>query len=195
MVSKQKTTQGRSKKNSTGSALKKSKVLEPSFFARPTDIVALELLGKFLVRKVGRETVAAMIVETEVYDGFEDLASHARFGPTKRNAPMFGQGGNWYVYLCYGVHWLLNVTTREVGYPAAVLIRGVENAVGPGKLTKYLAIDGTLSGKAANAKSGLWIEDRGVEIPKNTVARGPRIGVDYAGTWKDKHLRFHIIRR
>jgi DNA-3-methyladenine glycosylase len=191
MVSMKKNTQAMSKKISRNSA-SKGKVLTQKFFERETEIVARELLGKFLVRSVGKTVIASMITETEAYDGFEDLASHARFGPTKRNAPMFGHGGYWYVYLCYGVHWLLNITTREHGYPAAVLIRGVADADGPGKLTKHLRIDGGLSGKKADRSSALWIEDRGVEIALSKIEIGPRVGVDYAGEWKEKHLRFRI---
>jgi len=110
------------------------KVLTHHFFNRPTLTVAKDLLGKFLVREVAptrrqsgrrRSVVAYMITEVEAYDGFKDKASHASRGETPRNAPMFGPAGHWYVYFTYGMHWMLNVVTREKGYPAAILIRGV----------------------------------------------------------------------
>jgi DNA-3-methyladenine glycosylase len=99
--------------------------LGKAFFNRPTPRVARKLLGKFLVRRYRGRELAGMITETEAYDGFADRGSHAHRGKTVRNAPMFGPSGCWYVYFVYGVHWMLNVTTREAGYPAAVLIRGV----------------------------------------------------------------------
>lgn len=173
------------------------KKLTKDFFNRSTARVAKELLGKFLVRKTGRKKIAGMITEVEVYDGFQDKASHAARGKTKRNAPMFERGGIWYVYFTYGMHWILNIVTREYGYPAAILIRGVyiEGAPyaktnGPGKLTKWLRLDKTLNGKAASPKTGLWMEDRGSKIGK--IFRSPRIGVEYAGIWKHKPWRFFI---
>ena len=103
--------------------LKQPKALPQTFFNRPAPLVARELLGKFLVRRYGKRTEAFMITETEAYEGFRDKASHAHRGQTKRNAPMFGDAGYWYVYFTYGMHWLLNIVTRERGYPSAVLIR------------------------------------------------------------------------
>ena len=105
---------------------------------------------------------------------------------------MFGPAGYWYVYLCYGIHWMLNVVTDEEELPAAVLIRGVGDWDGPGKLTKALAIDKRLNGKAASEKSGLWIENRGVSVRRKDVERTPRIGVDYAKHWTAKPYRFVI---
>lgn len=100
------------------------KVLDKKFFNRDTKTVAKELLGKFLVRKIGNTEVSVMIVETEAYDGPDDKASHTSKGKTQRTEVMFGKPGIFYVYLCYGMHFMLNVVTREAGYPAAVLIRG-----------------------------------------------------------------------
>jgi len=136
-----------------------------------------------------------MITETEAYIGEKDLACHARFGRTKRNAVMYGPAGVWYPYFIYGMHWMLNVTTEELDAPAAVLIRAgvildTNTAIkGPGSLTKVLRIDGSFYGKSATS-GDLYIEDRG-ERPKK-ILRTPRIGIDYAGTYKEKLWRFVI---
>lgn len=172
-------------------------ILTKKFFHQNTLRVARALLGTFLVRKIGKKEIAGMITEVEAYDGFNDTASHASRGKTKRNQVMFQEGGKWYVYFTYGIHWMLNVVTREKEYPAAILIRGIiideivqTKTNGPGKLTKFLHIDKHLNGKAANKKTGLWIEDRGYHPKK--ILQGPRIGVGYAGTWKDTPWRFFI---
>lgn len=150
------------------------------------------LLGKYLVRRWpdGREE-ARMIVETEAYCGESDLACHARAGRTKRTEVMYGEGGAWYVYLCYGIHEMLNLVVGPRDWPEAILIRGVEGAVGPGRVTKTLGIDRQLNATAADPTSGLWLEDRGVRVPRGGVKITPRIGVDYAGPiWSTKHWRF-----
>ena len=170
-------------------------ILQQEFFDRPTRAVARELLGKYLVRTVRGKMYASMITETEAYDGFKDLASHARAGKTKRNAPMFDQAGTIYVYCTYGMHWMLNIVCGERDYPAAVLIRGLwrKNGAllnGPAKLTKALAIDKRLNGKKLGQNVGLWIEDRGVTIPSQLVRKTPRIGVSYAGVYTIKPWRF-----
>src|SRR5437899_1922018 len=103
----------------------KGKVLKKDFFHQPSLVVAKELLGKFLVREYRGETMAYMITEVEVYDGISDLASHAARRMTPRNKVMYGEGGVWYVYLVYGMYEMLNIVTREEGYPAAILVRGV----------------------------------------------------------------------
>ncbi len=165
--------------------------LAPDFFGRPTPEVARALLGQTLCRRLddGRE-LRARITETEAYDGFEDRGSHAHRGRTPRNAPMFGPPGYTYLYLCYGVHWLLNVTTREVGYPAAVLIRGVVDLAGPGRLTRHFQLNGTHNNQPLRKVNGLWIE-RGQTIPDSDVRPGPRIGIDYAGPeWASVPWRF-----
>lgn len=100
------------------------KILGEGFFERDTVSVAKDLLGKFLVRRIRRKEVALTITEVEVYDGFRDKASHAARGKTARNSIMFGPAGHWYIYFTYGMYWMLNIVTREKGYPAAVLIRG-----------------------------------------------------------------------
>lgn len=169
------------------------KVLKQDFFNRPTLKVARDLLGKFLVRKIGRKEIACMITDVEAYVGHRDRASHASRGKTKRNAPMFGKAGYWYVYFTYGMHWMLNIVTGREEYPAAILIRGVQGISGPARITKFLKIDKKLNGKLASKNTGLWIENRGVKIASHMVKRGKRIGVDYAGEWKNKLWRFYFI--
>ena len=159
--------------------------------SKKTVMIARGLLGKFLVRSTGQGSMAAMITEVEAYDGERDRACHARNGRTARNAIMYEPGGVWYVYLCYGVHEMLNLVTGPRGYPAAVLIRGVDGAGGPGRLTKALDIDRRLNGGGCGLGSGLWIEDRGVCVPRGAIKATPRIGVDYAGpVWAKKPWRF-----
>ena len=173
-------------------------ILRGEFFSRSVLKVAPDLLGKYLVSA----NLEAIITEVEAYDGPQDLACHGRFGPTKRTEVMFGPAGYFYVYLCYGVHWMLNIVTGNEGYPAAVLIRGVRGSKGlkgskgedtfhgPGKITKAFGIDQSFNGKSVEPSSGLWIEDRGVEVHSNQMRKLPRIGVDYAGAWAKKPYRF-----
>lgn len=167
-------------------------ILAGDFFARPALVVARELIGKFLVRRIDGVDgeIAGPIIETEAYIGPHDLACHASKGCTARTQVMFGPAGFWYVYLIYGIHWMLNVVTDTEDYPSAVLIRGVGDWDGPGKLTKALAIDKQLNGRPASPTSGLWIEDRGYRPPRRLVQRTPRIGVDYSGDWAAKPYRF-----
>ena len=104
---------------------------------------------------------------------------------------MFGPAGHWYVYLCYGMHWMLNVVTGREGLPAAVLIRGAGVAVGPGRLTKALGIDRRHDGQKSGQAAGLWLE-AGPSVPRRQIERTPRIGVDYAGEWAAKPLRYVV---
>lgn len=131
-----------------------------------------------------------MITDVEAYDGCEDKASHAHKGKTARNAVMFGPAGHWYVYLCYGMHWMLNVVTRESGYPAAVLIRGLDDYSGPGRLTSAMHITGAQNGASVSRQNGLWVEDRGIVIDRTRIQTTPRIGVAYAGEWAETPRRF-----
>jgi DNA-3-methyladenine glycosylase len=138
------------------------------------------------------EVMREVIREVEAYDGPEDLASHASKGMTPRNKVMFGPGGVWYVYLCYGTHWMLNAVTGDDGYPAAVLIRTVGKHDGPGKLTKALGIKSDLSGKSvAEVACGLWVEDAGTLVRDYEIIAKPRVGIGYAGPiWAAKPYRF-----
>jgi len=167
-----------------------ARILSRQFFNRSAVSVAPELLGKFLVRKRKGVIENYLITETEAYDGPNDLASHASKGKTKRTEVMFGPAGYWYVYLIYGVYEMLNVVTGPEGYPSAVLIRGVKGVDGPGKLTRQLGITRVFNKKTATKTSGLWIEDRGIVIPKTSIIQTSRIGVAYAGEWVKKPWRF-----
>lgn len=172
-------------------------ILASKFFNRDTIQVARDLLGKVLVRSSGEKILETIINEVEVYDGFEDRASHAHRGMTQRNKPMFGPAGRWYIYLIYGLHSMLNITTGPNKYPAAILIRGGfkadgKNINGPGKLTKYLKIDKSLNDLRGSRKSGLWVEDRGIKIKQGDILVSPRIGVAYAGEWAHKPYNFKI---
>lgn len=162
-------------------------ILTKSFFDRPVLDVCPDLLGKFLVT----EYWSWMITEVEAYDGMDDLASHARHGKTPRNAPMFEKPGYWYIYMIYGMYWMLNIVTGPGNHPSAILIRGVEWYNGPGKLTKNLKIDKSYNAKIASKKTGLWIEDRWIIITKDQVKTEPRTGIDYA--WERAHKPWKFI--
>ena len=146
------------------------------FYHRPCPEVAKELVGKVLVRRVGDEVLRLRITETECYCGESDTACHASKGRTKRTEVMYGPAGTIYVYLCYGMHWLLNVVTGEVDEPEAVLIRACECATGPGKLTKALGITGEMN-RGNICGEELWIEDDGAPCEMTTA---PRVGIGYA---------------
>jgi len=165
--------------------------LPREFYARSALVVARALIGKCLVRghPSGDQRVWP-ITETEGYIGAHDLACHGRFGETPRTAVMFGPAGQWYVYFIYGMYWMLNVVTNTPGVPAAELIRAAGPANVPGKLTKQLGITRVENGLPVEPASRLWIADAGVRVPRRELVRTPRIGVDYAGEWKDKLYRF-----
>jgi len=162
------------------------------FKNQKTLAVARNLIGKILVRRVGKRLIREIITETEAYVGPHDLACHSSRGRTKRNEPMYDEAGTIYVYFTYGMHWMLNIVTEETGFGAAVLIRATENFKGPGRLTKALKIDGSLNAKKLGKKSGLWIEseDNKANQAKKLI-RTPRIGISYSGPiWSKKLYRF-----
>jgi DNA-3-methyladenine glycosylase len=140
--------------------------------------VAPLLLGKILVRRFddGKE-IRLRITETEAYCGESDTACHAKVGRTNRTKPLYDKGGTVYVYLCYGIHNLINVVTGEKDDPQAVLIRGVEGFSGPGRLTRALSIDRSFNEDDFSTSHRIWIEDDGF-VPKYKTT--PRIGIDYA---------------
>jgi|SRR3989344_3716335 len=180
------------------------KRLTRDFFNRTTLTVAKQLLGKFLVRRIGRKTTAGMITKTEAYCGPRDLASHASRGRTPRTEIMFGPPGCAYIYLVYGMYHCFNIVTERDGYPAAVLIRSVVlnlttfqhsqecwNVVrGPGKVCRHFKIKKSLNKEDLTTSKKLWLEDRGVQVKPSQIKRGKRIGIDYAGPYKNKLWRF-----
>lgn len=166
-------------------------VLQAEFFRRPAAKVARDLLGKILVRKQGTSFNSSVVVETEAYEGPHDLASHSSRGRTPRTEVMFGPAGRFYVYRVYGLHWMLNIVTGDVGAATAVLIRGIEGVSGPGRVAAALGIDASFNGCAAIPETGLWFEAQHSRTTKPHITRTPRIGVDYAGPiWAAKKLRF-----
>lgn len=175
------------------------RILKRPYFSRPTLQVARSLLGKYLVRRSGRKTLAGRIVEVEAYIGTEDRACHASKGRTARTEVMFGPAGVSYVYLVYGMHHCFNIVTERVGYPSAVLVRAVEDADtrvlldGPGRVCRFLSIDRALNCSDLTMGTALWVEDRGERAAPSLVTTGRRIGVDYAGTWTRKPWRFRLV--
>lgn len=163
--------------------------LTADFFIRDVLDVAPDLIGKRLVRKFDDGTIRKyLITEVEAYRGSEDLACHASKGRTPRTEIMFHEGGHVYVYLIYGMYWMLNVVTGKVNVPQAVLIRGIEGYNGPGKLTKALEINKSFYGQNLLTSENLWIENGLNQVSYQTT---PRIGIDYSGdTWKNKPWRF-----
>ncbi len=177
-------------------------ILSKKFYNRKTLTVAQELLGCFLVRKINGKIIRAKITETEAYNGPKDLASHASRGRTERNKIMFGGPGTIYVYFTYGMHFMFNIVTEAKDYPAAVLIRAVEiggedgkkiNTNGPARLTKALRINKSFNGLSIRTKEyGLWTENRKGKISLRQIKKAKRVGVDYAGEYKDKMWRFML---
>jgi DNA-3-methyladenine glycosylase len=170
--------------------------LPPSFFARDVLEVAPDLLGKTLVRRLPNgQLLRLTITETEAYRGEDDLACHAAKGRTARTEVMYHKGGKVYVYLIYGMYWMLNVVVGEEGHPQAVLIRACESINGPGRLGKALQLDKSFYGEDLSTSQRLWIE-HGID-PKNfTVVQSPRIGVHYAGEhWANIHWRYNLVAK
>lgn len=183
------------KNNNSGYTLYMAqKILKSEFFERDARIVAKALLGKFLARRIGNKVSRHYVLETEAYIGPNDLASHASKGRTRRTEVMFGPPGYAYVYLIYGMYWCLNAVTGKDGHPAAVLIRAIDapNAGGPGKLTQLLRIGRRENTKQLLPQNGLWFEDSKIHIPYPKIVKSPRIGVDYAGDWRERPYRYTI---
>lgn len=160
------------------------------FYHRPCLNVARELVGKVLVHRVGGEELRLRITETEAYCGEDDTACHAHKGRTKRTEVMYMDAGTIYIYLCYGVHWLLNIVTGEMDQPEAVLIRACEgSANGPGKLTKALGVTGQLN-RGSILGEELWVEDDGLRCE---IAEDRRVGIGYASEEDQSRLwRFKL---
>jgi DNA-3-methyladenine glycosylase len=159
--------------------------LPRAFYARPTLLVAREMLGKMLVHVSNGERRAGRIVETEAYVGPDDRASHARVGNKGRASIMYGPPGFAYVYLIYGLHHCFNAVTERDGYPGAVLVRALEaehRASGPALACRALGIDRTCHGLDLVTSAELFMQDA-PPVADSNVRVGPRIGVDYAAEW------------
>ncbi len=164
--------------------------LGKDFFNRDCLEVAPDLVGKILVRRT-QEEIRMRITETEAYRGEEDKACHASKGRTPRTELLYREGGAIYVYLIYGMHWLMNVVTYKEGNPQAVLFRCGEGFNGPGKLTKHLQVGKEFNGGSFIDNPDIWVEDDGLR-PK--IGTAPRVGIDYAGDeWKSKPWRFILL--
>jgi len=190
-------------------------VIQRAFYQRPALNVAHDLLGCRLVRYQSGQRLAGIIMETEAYQGEDDLGSHASAGKTPRTSVMYGPPGHAYVYFTYGMHWLLNAVTGDDGTPAAVLIRAVypvegqdlmaENRPylankpgwtnGPAKLTQALAVDGTFNTTNLCSQEGhLWIET-GQPFAEEYIQRSGRIGLNAVPEpWRSIPWRFFVDR-
>lgn len=160
------------------------------FYSRDVLEVAPELIGKKIVRFFDSSNKQEFIItEVEAYRGTEDLACHASKGRTDRTKIMFQHGGLVYVYLIYGMYWMLNFVTGEPDNPQAVLIRGISGCYGPGRLTKKLSITKDFYGEDLSTSTRLWVEN---SSNKPIIKVAPRIGVEYAGDeWASKPWRFY----
>lgn len=177
------------------------KKLDRDFYIKPTLKVAKLLLGKYIIRKIDGKELVGKIIETEVYIGPQDKASHAFGGKiTPRNRAEYFVGGHIYIYLVYGMYWQMNISTSEEGKPECVLIRAIEpeedeisSANGPGKLCRYLNLDKSFYGKDLTKSKRIWLEDRGGKIKPSQILTTKRIGIDYAGPyWSKRKWRFLI---
>jgi DNA-3-methyladenine glycosylase len=175
--------------------------LAAEFYQRPVLDLARDLLGTRLVRLLSGDRIAGYIIETEAYQGENDLACHARAGRTARTEVMYGPAGRAYVYFIYGIHWMLNCVAGPQGFPAAVLIRAIlpceglnamvrgrgldpangtdpsKLADGPARLCQALHIDGHLNGADLTDPGGSLVIEAGCTIADKHVIRGPRVGI------------------
>lgn len=165
--------------------------IDNSVFSLNAPELAPLLLGKLLcIHSEDGSTKKARITETEAYFGEEDTACHAHRGRTKRTEILYSSGGKVYVYLCYGIHSLMNVISGPANHPQGVLIRGIEGYNGPGKLTKHLGITTAHNGLDITTSDVIWIEEDGF-VP-GTILTSPRIGIDYATQeYRDIPWRFY----
>lgn len=173
-------------------------ILPQKFYQKDTLKIAQNILGCFLVRKVGNKIIKGMITETEAYVGENDLASHASRGRTPRTEIMYGEAGRSYIYMIYGMYHCLNIVTEKKDFPAAVLIREIKienieykKTNGPGKLCRLLKIDRKLNNCDITKNKELWIES-GIKIKKTQIHKDKRVGIDYAKHCKDYLWRFSV---
>ncbi len=166
------------------------RITAPEFFAQDGYLLAQRLLGKYICRNIDGRIVKMQITETECYIGTDDTACHAHKGKTERTKIMWAAGGVCYVYLCYGIHNMLNFVSGFEGEPQAVLIRGVQGCDGPGKLTKALEIDRSFNGENLLTSGRIWLEE-GEALPYTAT---PRIGINYAEE-KDRNALWRFVVR
>ncbi len=164
--------------------------VDREFYLADAVTVARQLPGMELVMAAGEKYRRHLITETEAYLGDSDRACHASRGRTRRTEPMYLEGGHLYIYFVYGMHWMLNVVTGPAEHPQAVLIRGVSQYPGPGRVTKGLGIDGSFNREDLASSGRIWIENTGF---RPELVAGPRVGIEYAGEpWISKPWRFMI---
>lgn len=165
--------------------------LKGDFYQRDVLLVAKDLLGKTLVRRFDNGKVESYIIsEVEAYRGEQDAACHAHKGRTPRTEVMYHSGGSIYVYLIYGMYWMLNFVCGKKNEPQAVLIRGVENISGPGRLGKHLKLDKSFYGESLIDSGRIWLENTQSQHNSEYIAT-ERIGIDYASDeWRLKKWRF-----
>ena len=165
--------------------------LSRAFFERDILKVAPDLLGCYLVVKNEDLIKRYIVYEVEAYRGQEDLACHASKGRTGRTEIMYHAGGHIYVYLIYGMYWMLNLVTGKKDNPQAILIRGLDICNGPGRVGKLLNLDKSYYGEDTITSKRIWFEKNNRENKKVEITKTPRIGIDYAGEiWKNKPWRF-----
>lgn len=165
--------------------------LNKEFYLQDALKVAQDLIGKTLVRVFDDGMIKRYpITITEAYLGGEDLACHASKGRTGRTEVMFHDGGKVYVYLIYGMYWMLNVVTGKENQPQAVLICGIGNVKGSGRVGRELKMDKNFYGEDLITSDRIWIENSNEKPQYKSVKR---VGVDYAGEWKDKLWRFEMM--
>ena len=162
------------------------------FYIRDVLEVAPDLLGKDIVLRLDDGIfIRQQITDVEAYRGHDDKACHASKGKTRRNLVMFDEGGILYLYLIYGMYWMMNIVTGAKDNPQAALIRGVADTSGPGRLTRSLSIDGSFNGENLTTSNRIWLEDNSL---KPAFKTGPRIGIDYAGDyWKSVPWRYYTV--
>ncbi|MDD3232193.1 MAG: DNA-3-methyladenine glycosylase [Clostridia bacterium] len=166
--------------------------LTREYFKQDALFLAEDLLGKLLCRKINGKVLKFRITETECYLGKGDSASHAGKKKTERNKIMFKQGGYAYVYLCYGIHYMFNIVSGQKNTAQGVLVRGVENFDGPGKLTKALKIDKSFNGADLVKSKEIWLENDGIKF---SFKRAKRVGIEYAKKEdREKLWRFIAIK-
>ena len=169
------------------------KKLDYDFYHADCLEVAPMLVGKIIARRMDDGSILRLrITETEAYRGEEDKGCHASKGRTPRTELLYGESGIIYVYLCYGIHWLMNVITGEKDFPQGVLFRACREYEGPGRLTKYLSVDGSFNGQPLYGNDIIRIEDDGC---KPEIVTLPRVGINYATPeYRDILWRFKDIK-